>query len=257
MNLLMTGSTGIAAATAKLAANSGAAIFVVSRDEVSCAILATEIRASGARCEYFVGDLIEENTASLAVKKCVNHYHRIDALFNVVGISGRSFGDGAIHECTAAGWDITLDTNVKSTFLMCRETIKQMLQQDVDAAGLRGTILNMSSVLAFSPEPKNFASHAYAASKGAIISLSQSMAAYYAPHKIRVNVIAPALIRTPMSLRAQENPTILEFMKTKQPLVEDLIDAEEVAKAAMFLLSDSSRNITGEILKVDGGWSVS
>lgn len=257
MNLLITGSTGIAAATAKLAASSGAAIFIVSRDEGSCAILANEIRASGASCEYFVGDLIEENTAMEAVKKCVNHYHRIDALFNVVGISGRSFGDGAIHECTAAGLDITLDTNVKSLFFMCRETIKQMLQQDVDEADLRGTILNTSSVLAFSPEPKHFASHAYAASKGAIISLSQSMAAYYAPHKIRVNALAPALIRTPMSQRAQEDATILEFMKTKQPLVEDLIEAEEVAKAAMFLLSDSSRNITGEILKVDGGWSVS
>ncbi len=257
MNLLITGSSGIAAATAKLAANSGASIFIVSRDEASCAILTNEISASGGNCEYFVGDLIEANTAIAAVQKCLNHYHRIDALFNVVGISGRSFGDGAIHECTEAGWDITLDTNVKSTFLMCRETIKQMLQQEINKAGLRGTILNTSSVLADFPEPKHFASHAYAASKGAIISLSKSMAAYYAPHKIRVNVIAPALIRTPMSLRAQEDANILEFMKTKQPLVEDLIDAEEVAKAAMFLLSDASRNITGDVLKVDGGWSVS
>ena len=72
-----------------------------------------------------------------------------------------------------------------------------------------------------------------------------------------MNALAPALIRTPMSLRAQENSAISRFMKTKQPLVEDLIDAEEVAKAALFLLSDASRNITGDILKVDGGWSVS
>ena len=131
-----------------------------------------------------------------------------------------------------------------------------MLEQEINEAGLRGTILNTSSVLTFSPEPKYFASHAYAASKGAIISLSKSMAAYYAPHKIRVNVIAPGLIRTPMSKRAQENPAILEFMKTKQPLVEDLIDAEEVAKAALFLLSNESRHITGDVMKIDAGWSV-
>ena len=83
------------------------------------------------------------------------------------------------------------------------------------------------------------------------------MAAYYAPHKIRVNVIAPSLVRTPMSQRAQENPEILALMKTKQPLCEDLIDAEEVARAALFLLGDDSRVITGEVLTVDAGWTVS
>jgi NAD(P)-dependent dehydrogenase (short-subunit alcohol dehydrogenase family) len=115
----------------------------------------------------------------------------------------------------------------------------------------------MASVLGFSPEPQFFATHAYAASKGAILGLSRSMASYYAPHKIRVNVIAPSLIRTPMSRRAQENPAIRERMKTKQPLREDLIEAEEVARAALFLLGDDSRFITGDVLTVDAGWTVS
>jgi NAD(P)-dependent dehydrogenase (short-subunit alcohol dehydrogenase family) len=83
------------------------------------------------------------------------------------------------------------------------------------------------------------------------------MASYYAPHKIRVNVIAPALIRTPMSRRAQETPEVLELMNTKQPLVEDLIEAEEVARAALFLLGDDARVITGDVLTVDAGWCVS
>ena len=83
------------------------------------------------------------------------------------------------------------------------------------------------------------------------------MAAYYAPHKIRVNAIAPGLIRTPMSQRAQENPTIVEFLKTKQPLAEDLIEAEDVVSAALFLMGDESRHITGQVMTVDGGWSVS
>ncbi len=257
MNLLITGATGIAAATAKLAAQAGVSIFIVSLHENDCAVLANEIRASGARCEFHAGDLVQEATAINAVQNCVQHFGRIDALFNVAGISGRKFGDGPLHECTENGWDVTMDTNAKTTFLMCREALKQMLQQEVNPAGLRGTILNMASVLAFAPEPKHFAAHAYAASKGAIISLSKAMAAFYAPHKIRVNAIAPGLIRTPMSQRAQDNAAIVEFMKSKQPLIEDLLGAEEVAKAALFLLGNDSRHITGEVLSVDGGWRLS
>lgn len=257
MALLITGATGIAAATAKLAAQAGTNIFIVSLHEDDCTILANEIRATGGACEFYAGDLLHEATAITAVQNCIQHFGRIDSLFNVAGISGRKFGDGALHECTENGWDVTMDTNAKTTFLMCREVLKQMLQQDVNESGLRGAILNMASVLAFSPEPKHFAAHAYAASKGAIISLSKAMAAFYAPHKIRVNAIAPGLIRTPMSQRAQDNPTIVEFMKTKQPLAEDLLDAEDVAKAALFLLGNESRHITGEVLTVDGGWRLS
>ena len=132
-----------------------------------------------------------------------------------------------------------------------------VLKQPVAANGLRGTILNMASVLGFSPQAQYFATHAYAASKGAILGMSKSMAAYYAPHKIRVNVIAPALVRTPMSARAQTDPKIVGLMKTKQPLAEDLIDAADVARASIFLLGDDSRMITADALTVDAGWSVS
>ena len=257
MNLLITGATGIAAATAKLAAQAGASIFIVSLHETDCAVLANEINASGGRCEFYAGDLVQEVTACNAVQNCAQHFGRIDALFNVAGISGRKFGDGPLHECTETGWDMTMDTNAKTTFLMCREALKQMMQQDVNAVGSRGAILNMASVLAFAPEPNHFAAHAYAASKGAIISLSKAMASFYTPHKIRVNALAPGLIRTPMSQRAQDNPAIVEFMKTKQPLAEDLIEAEDVARAALFLLGDESRHITGQVMTVDGGWSVS
>ena len=257
MNLLITGATGIAAATAKLAAQAGASIFIVSLHETDCAVLANEINASGGRCEFYAGDLVQEVTACNALQNCVQHFGRIDALFNVAGISGRKFGDGPLHECTETGWDMTMDTNAKTTFLMCREALKQMMQQDVNAVGSRGAILNMASVLAFAPEPNHFAAHAYAASKGAIISLSKAMASFYTPHKIRVNALAPGLIRTPMSQRAQDNPAIVEFMKTKQPLAEDLIEAEDVARAALFLMGDESRHITGQVMTVDGGWSVS
>ena len=249
---LITGSTGIGAATARLAAREGAAPFVVSRDEESCRALAEEIG-----CGYHVADLTRSDEVAAAVESCLARHDRVDALFNVAGVSGRKFGDGPVHECSEEGWGITMETNVKSVFLMCRAVVRRMLEQPVGESGLRGSILNMASVLAFSPEPKFFATHAYAASKSAIIGLTRAMAAYYAPSKIRVNAVAPGLTRTPMSLRAQQNHDALEFMKTKQPLSEDLIEAEDVARAAVFLLSDDARAVTGEVMSVDAGWRVS
>ena len=249
---LITGSTGIGAHTARLAAREGASLFVVSLDEESCRALAEEIG-----CGYHVADLTRSGEVAEAVESCLARFDRIDALFNVAGVSGRKFGDGPVHECSEEGWEITMETNVKSVFLMCRAVVRRMLEQPVGESGIRGSILNMASVLAFSPEPKFFATHAYAASKSAIIGLTSSMAAYYAPSKIRVNAIAPGLTRTPMSLRAQQNHDLLEFMKTKQPLSEDLIEADDVARAAVFLLSDDTRNITGEVVSVDAGWRMS
>ena len=249
---LITGSTGIGAATARLAASEGASVFVVSRDRESLSALAEEIG-----CDYHVADLTRAGEVARAIESCIARYNRIDALFNVAGISGRKFGDGPIHECADEGWDVTIETNLKSMFLVCRAVVRQMLDQPVGENGLRGAILNMSSALALAPEPKFFATHAYATSKSAIIGLTEAMAAYYAPSGIRVNAIAPALTRTPMSARAQKNPDLLEFIRTKQPLSEELIEAEDVARAAIFLLSDDARNITGEVLSVDAGWHVS
>jgi len=95
-----------------------------------------------------------------------------------------------------------------------------------------------------------FATHAYAASKGAIISMSRAMAAYYASHKIRVNVIAPALVRTPMSARAQSNEELLDFIAHKQPLSAGMLDAADIAGTALFLLGDQSRHMTGQVVSV-------
>jgi NAD(P)-dependent dehydrogenase (short-subunit alcohol dehydrogenase family) len=249
---LITGSTGIGAATARLAAQEGASVFVVGRDEESCRALAEEIG-----CGHHVADLTRSGEVAEAVETLLATHGRIDALFNVAGVSGRKFGDGPVHECSEEGWDVTMETNARSVFLMCRAVVRPMLERPVGENGLRGTILNMASVLAFSPEPKFFATHAYAASKSAVIGLTRAMAAYYAPSRIRVNAIAPALTRTPMSRRAQQNHELLEFIKTKQPLSEDMIEADDVARAAVFLLSDDARNVTGEIMSIDAGWRMS
>jgi NAD(P)-dependent dehydrogenase (short-subunit alcohol dehydrogenase family) len=246
--LLITGSTGIAEATAVRAAGQGDSVFVISRNEAHCRDLSARLPNSG----YYACDLRDEQAVQAALNACLERFHAVDAVFNVAGISGRSFGDGPVHECSTEGWDVTLDTNVKSMFLICRGVVRHWL-----GAGRPGTILNMASVLAFSPQSQHFATHAYAASKGAIISMSRAMAAYYAPHKIRVNVIAPALVRTAMSARAQSDREVLEFISHKQPLSGGMLDAQDVAETALFLLGDQSRYITGEVVSVDGGWAVS
>ena len=246
--LLITGSTGIAEATALKASQRGDSIFVISRDETHCLDLCARLRDAG----YYACDLTDERGVEDAFTACLNRFGGIDAVFNVAGISGRRFGDGPLHECSTEGWAVTIDSNLKSMFLVCRGVLKYWL-----GAAREGTILNMSSVLAFSPQAQHFATHAYAATKGAIISMSLAMAAYYAPQKIRVNVIAPGLVRTPMSARAQTNPELLEFIAHKQPLSGGMLEADDVAQAALFLLGEESRHMTGQVITVDGGWTVS
>ena len=246
--LLITGTTGIAEATALRAAQQGGSVFVISRDESHCLDLAARLPDSG----YYACDLRDELGVEQALAACLKKFGVVDAVFNVAGISGRKLGDGPVHECTSEGWDVTIDSNVKSTFLVCRGVLRYWLD-----AGRPGAVLNMSSVLAFSPEAQHFATHAYAASKGAIISMSRAMAAYYAPHKIRVNVIAPALVRTPMSARAQSDAELLEFISHKQPLSGGMLDVSDVAETALFLLGDQSRHVTGQVVSIDGGWAVS
>jgi len=245
--LMITGATGIAAATARLAAAEGARLFIAALPAEDCEHLASETGAA-----YYSGDLSVEEHANAAVAACVERYGAVNAIFNVAGISGRRFGDGPVHECSVEGWDVTLANNARSAFLMCRGALRQMMKQ---SGG--GSILNMASVLAFSPEPRYFATHAYAASKGAIIALTTAMASYYAPFGIRANAIAPALVDTPMSRRAQESAEIQAHLRHKQPLREGMITADEVACAALFLLGNASSSITGQVLTVDAGWCVS
>ncbi len=250
---LVTGSTGIAAAAALALHEEGARVFVVSRTAEHVDDL---LRQLGPTCAGTAADLTQEEAVQRVVDDLVGKFGRLDCVYNVAGISGRRFGDGPVHEMTLDGWNHTIASNATSQFLVCRAAIKQMLSQDAAANGQRGAILNMSSTLARHPEPNHFATHGYAASKGAIESLSRAMAAYYAPHGIRINVIAPGLVATPMSQRAQQDPQILAYAKTRQPLAKGILAPHDLTGAALFLLSDEAVMITGQVLDVDGGWSV-
>jgi NAD(P)-dependent dehydrogenase (short-subunit alcohol dehydrogenase family) len=116
----------------------------------------------------------------------------------------------------------------------------------------------MGSVLGWWPSPSYFTTHVYAAAKAAIVGFTKSTAAYYADKGIRLNVIAPALVETPMAQRAAENDEIQAFIKTKQPLDGGRIGRpEDLDELVVYLLSEASRFVTGQVIAVDGGWSVS
>jgi NAD(P)-dependent dehydrogenase (short-subunit alcohol dehydrogenase family) len=172
---------------------------------------------------------------------------RIDALFNGAGISGRPLGDGPVESCTEEAWDAVLATNLKSVFLCCRAAIPKLR-----AAG-GGAIVNLASVLALVGGDEDFATHAYATSKAGIVGLTRAMAVTYAPEGIRCNAIAPGLIATPMSARAQGDERIRARLPELQPLTGDFGRPEDVAQAAVYLAT--APFVTGAVLTVDGGWT--
>lgn len=182
---------------------------------------------------------------------------RLDVLLHVAGASGRRLGDGPLHECTEGGWEGVMALNARSVFLTNREAVRLMRGQEPDPSGLRGSIVNVGSVLAESPAPAFFGTVAYAASKGAVRSLTISAAARYAAEKIRFNLVEPGLIATPMAARAASDPAILAYLAAKQPMAEGPGLARDVAEAALYLCEPASRFVTGAILSVDGGWRVS
>lgn len=203
--------------------------------------------------KYFTADATNEGSAEIAIQMCVETYGGFDALFHVAGGSGRKWGDGPLHELSLEAWEKTLELNLTSVMLSNRAAIQYFLKQKQ-----KGAILNLSSVLASYPSPAHFSTHSYTAAKSALIGFSKSIAAYYAPNNIRVNVLAPGLTKTPMAKRASKDRNIQHFIKTKQPLDGGrMAETSDLDAAAVYFLSDYAGFTTGQVLAVDGGWSVS
>jgi NAD(P)-dependent dehydrogenase (short-subunit alcohol dehydrogenase family) len=256
--ILLAGATGMAAAAAEAFVAAGARVFITSRTEATCDDLARRLDAQAGRpvAAWHTADLQDETAVERVVAAAVERFGRLDGCFHTAGGSGRKFGDGPLHEVSLEAWDATFRLNLTTEFLVTREVLKALLRND-DGPGGRGSIVLTSSILGFHPAPADFATHAYAAAKSAVAGLVATTAAYYAPAGIRINAIAPSLVDTPMSARAKGNEAIDAYASARQPLTGPFLDATDVAGMAMLLLSDQGRAITGQVMKVDGGWSVS
>jgi NAD(P)-dependent dehydrogenase (short-subunit alcohol dehydrogenase family) len=248
--VIVGGTTGIGLSAARAFVQAGAKVVLVGRNPEN-AEKAKELIGDSA--DIWVGDAANPSTAEAAIERCLNTFGGFDGLYHVAGGSGRKFGDGPLHELSLDGWQKTFDLNLTSLMLSNQAAIRRF-----KAMGQSGAILNMSSVLGFSPSPKYFVTHAYAAAKSAVIGFTKSIAAYYASDNIRVNLLAPALVETPMSGRASKDEQIMGFIKTKQPLDGGRNGRpEDLDGAAIYFLSDASRFTTGQTLYVDGGWELS
>ncbi|RAJ10217.1 SDR family NAD(P)-dependent oxidoreductase [Arenibacter echinorum] len=248
--IIMGGTTGMGLAAAIALRNNGANLMVVGRNLDNCE-KAKEILGKGSIS--LEGDATDPKTIKTAIKMTHETFGSITGLFHVAGGSGRKWGDGPLDKISLEGWNKTLELNLTSLMLSNQAIINYFLDHKKS-----GTILNMGSVLGYSPSPKYFTTHAYAAAKSAVIGFSKSIAAYYAGHNIRINVIAPSLFMTPMSQRAVNDDQIMEFLKTKQPLDGGRPGiSEDINNAVLMFLHPDSGFITGQVLAVDGGWTIS
>ncbi|WP_346318752.1 SDR family oxidoreductase [Chitinophaga sp. YIM B06452] len=238
--LLTGGSMGIGHACALKYAEGGAKVVVAANDRGSLdhtmEILGMD--HLGIFCDVTNADDVKE-----AVRKTLQRYGRIDAIHNNAGIAQPS---KPLHETSEAEWQQVLDTNLKSVFHTCRFGIEALKQT-------KGSILNTSSLVGTIGQENHAA---YSATKGAMDALTKSMAIDYAAWQIRVNAVAPAGVWTPMLRkwsREQSNGASGEDYLNNIHLLGYCPEADVIADACVFLLSDKARFITGHIMPVSGG----
>jgi NAD(P)-dependent dehydrogenase (short-subunit alcohol dehydrogenase family) len=241
-HILVTGSSGIAEAVVRKACQGGMHVTFVGIDANQVSDLADRTGATGILC-----DLRDE----AAVEAMFADIGGIDGVIHIAGGSGRSYGDGPLSTVTLDAWKQTFDLNLTTAFLVTREAVRMF---ERNKAG--GSITLTGTALAFHPEPDRFATAAYMAAKSAVTGLVIHTASKYAESGIRVNAVLPGLTRTPMSIRAQENPEICTYVQRRQPLTKGFVEADAIADALLFFASDAAASITGQQLAVDGGWSL-
>lgn len=244
-------SSGIGKAAALRFGQEGASVVMVARTPEALGVARDEVAEQSGNDAIIAvpADVSNEMAVVAMIDTAVKRWGQLDAIFNAAGISGRRFGDGPAADCSLDGWNTVISSNLTSVFLCTKYALEAMSPNG------RGSIVNLASVLGMVGGDEHFATHAYAASKGGIIAFTRAVASHYAPKGIRANVIAPGLIRTNMSLRAQADPEIIDRLPRLQPLTGDFGEADDVAFAALYLVSDESRFVTGIVLPVDGGWT--
>ena len=242
---LITGAGGgIGRVTAELFAREGARVVIAEYDAASGGEAAEAIAAAGGEALFVHTDVTEEDSVRAAVAATVARFGALHVLYNNAG--GSTLHDGPLTEAPIDEFWRAIKLDLLGTWLASRHAIPEI----VKAGG--GSVVNAASVVALMGWPGK---DAYTASKGAIAALTRSMAVEFAPHKVRVNAVAPCVTRTPRVL-AQ-----LAASETTQKLAArhlvDLAEPLDVANAALYLASDESARTTGHILAVDSGLTIS
>jgi NAD(P)-dependent dehydrogenase (short-subunit alcohol dehydrogenase family) len=241
---IITGAgAGIGRASTLLFAREGAMVAAVDVDERGIQTLVHEVDAGGEKAVAVRADVSKSDEAQRVVQNVFNRFGQVDILFNNVGIVPH----GKIHALSESEWDRTMTINVKSMYLLCHEVVPIFLRQG------GGVILNTSSATALRSVPDRVA---YSASKGAVLALTRSMAIDYVRDNIRVNCLCPGTVDTPsfrrrMASFPDPDEALRQFV-ARQPMGR-LGTAEEVAQAALYLVSDEAKFVTGVAFPIDGG----
>ena len=237
-------SSGIGRATALLFASEGAFDALVDRDTAGLQETIAIIRDEKGDGSVHVGDVGDAEFARAAVAEIASRQGRLDVLVTAAGFSC----GGTVLTTDPADWDAVFRTNVGGTWLWARAAVPVMQWQR------KGSIITLASQLAIAGGRGN---SAYIAAKGAIISLTRTMAVDFSTDGIRVNAIAPGAIDTPMLRRSfarHADPELVREVSRNRHAMKRFGKAEEVAETALHLASDASSFTTGTVMVVDGGW---
>lgn len=238
---LVTGAAdGMGRAAARLFAAEGARVGVLDVNAEGAEAVAAEIREAALP---LAADVSRSAEVEQAVEALVARFGGLHVLYNNAGVWLP--GDGPVTELDEAAWERTLAVNLNGVFYCCRHGIPHLVR----AGG--GSVINTSSPVAIRPEPVY---DAYTASKGAVISLTRSIAQSYARQGVRANVLMPGTIATPMTLPALQQDSGYADFARRMTVLGRFGTPEEVARVALFLASDESSYVTGAIQWVDGGW---
>ncbi len=237
--LVTGGNSGIGKATALLFAQQGARVVIAARRVAEGEATVAAIRQAGGEAMFVPTDVARAADAEAVVARTVAAYGRLDCAFNNAGISGGAL----LHELPEADWDRMIDVNLKGVWLGMKYQIIQMLVQG------GGAIVNDSSVAGLTGYVRS--AH-YSATKHGVIGLSKSAALQYLDRGIRINVVCPGMIMTPMIERAFAIPGVEEWFRSRLPAKRGG-QPEEVAQAVTWLCSEAASFVTGAAVPVDGG----